>query len=143
MKVSTKGQYALIMMLDLAINYNGEYITIKSIAKRQVLSEKYLEQIMSTLVKTKFVRSGRGSKGGYKLAKEPSCYTVGNILRTIEGSLSPVAALDDDINVQMKDSVTFEVWERLNDAINNVVDSITLEELVDKHMQKVGYEYII
>ena len=145
MKISTKGQYALRMMLDLAINNTGEYITIKSIAARQSLPEKYMEQIMTSLSKAGYVKSIRGSKGGYQLADKLENYTVGMILRTIEGSLSPVACLDDspDSNLQSQSCVTFDVWKELNDAINNVVDNITLEELVQRQLAKAGNDYMI
>jgi len=145
MKISTKGQYALRMMLDLAINNTGEYITIKSIAARQSLPEKYMEQIMTSLSKAGYVKSIRGSKGGYQLADKLENYTVGMILRTIEGSLSPVACLDDvpDSSSQSQSSVTFDVWKELNDAINKVVDNITLEDLVERQLAKAGNDYMI
>ncbi|SEW16201.1 RrF2 family transcriptional regulator [[Clostridium] fimetarium] len=145
MKISTKGQYALRMMLDLAINNTGEYITIKSIAARQSLPEKYMEQIMTSLSKAGYVKSIRGSKGGYQLADKLENYTVGMILRTIEGSLSPVSLLDDIPNssLQSQNCVTFDVWKELNDAINNVVDNITLEELVQRQLAKAGNDYMI
>ena len=145
MKISTKGQYALRMMLDLAMHNSGEYITIKSIAMRQSLPEKYLEQIMTVLSRASYVKSIRGSKGGYRLADDARKYTVGMILRTIEGSLAPVACLAEDMdpNSQNANSVTYQVWEELNDAINNVVDRITLEELVQRQMAKNGYDYMI
>ena len=98
MKISTKGQYALRMMLDLAMHNSGEYITIKSIAMRQSLPEKYLEQIMTVLSRASYVKSIRGSKGGYRLADDARKYTVGMILRTIEGSLAPVACLEEDMD---------------------------------------------
>ena len=145
MKISTKGQYALRMMLDLAINNTGEYITIKSIAARQSLPEKYMEQIMTSLSKAGYVKSIRGSKGGYQLSDKLENYTVGMILRTIEGSLSPVSLLDDIPNssLQSQNCVTFDVWKELNDAINNVVDNITLEELVQRQLSKAGNDYMI
>ena len=145
MKISTKGQYALRMMLDLAINNTGEYITIKSIAARQALPEKYMEQIMTSLSKAGYVKSIRGSKGGYQLADKLENYTVGMILRTIEGSLSPVACLDDapNANEQSQNCVTFDVWIELNEAINKVVDNITLEDLVERQLAKAGNDYMI
>ena len=145
MKISTKGQYALRMMLDLAINNTGEYITIKSIAARQSLPEKYMEQIMTSLSKAGYVKSIRGSKGGYQLADKLENYTVGMILRTIEGSLSPVASLDDipNTSLQSQNCVTFDVWIELNDAINKVVDNITLEDLVERQLAKAGNDYMI
>ena len=145
MKISTKGQYALRMMLDLAINNTGEYITIKSIAARQSLPEKYMEQIMTSLSKAGYVKSIRGSRGGYQLADKLENYTVGMILRTIEGSLSPVACLDDipNASLQSQNCVTFDVWIELNEAINKVVDNITLEDLVERQLAKAGNDYMI
>ena len=145
MKISTKGQYALRMMLDLAINNTGEYITIKSIAARQSLPEKYMEQIMTSLSKAGYVKSIRGSRGGYQLSDKLENYTVGMILRTIEGSLTPVSLLDDipNASLQSQNCVTFDVWKELNDAINNVVDNITLEELVQRQLAKAGNDYMI
>lgn len=145
MKISTKGQYALRMMLDLAVHNTGEYITIKSIAARQSLPEKYLEQIMTSLSKAGYVKSIRGSKGGYRLADKLENYTVGMILRKIEGSLTPVSGLDENhnTNLQSQDSVTYEIWEELNDAINHVVDNITLEDLVQRQLARLGNDYMI
>lgn len=134
MKVSTKGRYALRLMLDLAIHDTGENIALKTIAKRQNISGKYLEQIIGILAKAGFVKSVRGSSGGYRLAKKPEEYTVGDILRLTEGSLAPVACVEEGIgNCPKADScVTLTVWQQLNDAINNVVDHITLADLVDR-----------
>ena len=98
MKISTKGRYALRLMLDLAINNTGEFIPLKNVSERQDISVKYLEQIITVLVKAGFVKGLRGSRGGYKLAKKPEDYTVGMILRLTEGSLAPVACLDDEVN---------------------------------------------
>jgi Rrf2 family protein len=132
-------------MLDLALNNTGEYITIKSIAGRQEISEKYLEQIITSFSRSGYVKSTRGAQGGYKLAKSPNEYTVGEILRLTEGSLAPVACLDDKTNEcnRSGECATLEVWKRLNDAINNVVDNITLADLVDWQMQKINGTYII
>lgn len=144
MKISTKGRYALRLMLDLSINNTGEYITIKSISQRQEISDKYLEQIITQLSKAGFVKSTRGAQGGYRLAKGPEEYTVGSILRLIEGSLSPVACLDDDDNCNRSPQcATQEVWIQLYDAINNVVDNITLADLVEKQMRLSGNDYVI
>lgn len=138
MKISTKGRYALRLMLDLAIHSDGEYVSIKSIATRQNISEKYLEQIIKMLSKEKFVESSRGAQGGYRLTREPKDYTVGEILRVAEGSLAPVACLDSDENTceNCMDCVTLEIWQCILDAVNKVVDSITLQYLVDKQTEK-------
>jgi Rrf2 family protein len=143
MRISTKGRYALHLMLDLAINNTGEPVSLKDIARRQEISDKYLEQIISVLNKSGYVKSVRGAQGGYILTRKPSEYTVGMILRLTEGSLAPVSCVDDNSTCEkMNDCVTVMIWKRLNEAINEVVDSITLEDLVDAEMQKVG-EYVI
>lgn len=144
MKISTKGRYALRLMIDLASNSNGNPISLKDVAKRQGISDKYLEQIISVLNKAGYVRSVRGAQGGYLLKMEPSEYTVGMILRLTEGSLSPVACVEDDtIACDKIDScVTVMVWKKINDAVNNVVDNITLQDLVDWQNEKTGH-YVI
>ena len=98
MKISTKGRYALRLMLDLAMRDTGEYISLRDVSSRQEISAKYLEQIVTQLGRAGFVKSTRGPQGGYKLAKDPSEYTVGSILRLIEGSLAPVACLEGENN---------------------------------------------
>ncbi len=143
MKLSTKGRYALRLMLDLALNNTGEYITIKSIAGRQNISEKYLEQIIALLNKAGYVKSTRGAQGGYRLAKEPSEYTVGMILRLTEGSLIPIDCLEDGDCVRHTGCVTREVWKELYDAICNVVDNITLQNLVERQQNQIPLDYSI
>lgn len=144
MKVSTKGRYALRLLLDLAVYNTGEPISLKDVARRQQISEKYLEQIISLLNKAGFVRSVRGAQGGYMLAKAPSEYTVGMILRLTEGSLAPVNCVGDEgIECERRQGcVTVRIWEQINDAINNVVDHITLAELVEWQKEKAN-EYFI
>lgn len=145
MKISTKGQYALRMMLDLACNNTGEYIALKSIAARQELPEKYLEQITTVLSKAGYLSSVRGSKGGYRLANPPAAYTVGMILRTIEGELSPISGMEevDRNSLAGNEAVVFGVWEELDKAINKVVDGISLEDLVEKYQYDLGNDYVI
>lgn len=145
MKISTKGRYALRLMLDLALNNTGECITIKSIAARQEISEKYLEQIISMLNRAGYVKSVRGAQGGYRLAKEPSEYTVGMILRLTEGSLFPVDCLDMNSSECSRSTgcVTKGVWEELYEAISSVVDRITLQDLVDRQMNMSAFDYSI
>ena len=132
MKISTKGRYALRLMLDIALNDAKTPVRIKDIAERQQISDKYLEQIVSSLNKAGFVKSLRGPQGGYRLTKKPDEYTVGMILRLIEGSLAPVACLDDDINncTRADRCPTLILWEKLYDAISEVVDNITLADLI-------------
>ncbi|MCX4131225.1 RrF2 family transcriptional regulator [Megamonas funiformis] len=132
MKISTRGRYALRLMLDIALNDAKTPVRIKDIAERQQISDKYLEQIVSSLNKAGFVKSLRGPQGGYRLTKKPEEYTVGMILRLIEGSLAPVACLDDDINncTRADRCPTLILWEKLYDAISEVVDNITLADLI-------------
>ena len=132
MKISTKGRYALRLMLDLAAASGGRPVSLKDIAQRQQISEKYLEQIISILNKAGFVRSVRGDQGGYLLQNDPSWYTVGMILRLMEGSLAPVSCLEEEEAGcgRRGECVTVKVWERINDAVNQVVDQITLADLV-------------
>lgn len=144
MMISTKGRYALRLMLDLALNNNGEYISLRDIASRQKISIKYLEQIIRLLVPAGFVKSVRGANGGYKLAKSPDKYTVGMILRLTEGSLAPVACLEYEPNdCERADTCpTLFVWKQLYDAINNVVENITLSDLVNRELSKYDFYYI-
>ena len=133
MKISTKGRYALRLMIDLGENNTGTPVSLRDVAKRQGISEKYLEQIISILNKAGYVRSVRGAQGGYLLRREPKEYTVGDILRLTEGSLAPVTCVEDeDMPCERQDNcVTVIVWKKINEAINNVVDNITLQDLVD------------
>ena len=134
MKISTRGRYALRLMVDLAASNNDEFITIKSIAARQEISEKYLEQIITVLSRAGFVKSARGAQGGYKLARPAGEYTVGMILRAIEGSLVPVKCMEDEPNECSRCGrcVTLDVWKQIDAAISGVVDSITLDQLAEK-----------
>lgn len=132
MKISTKGRYALRLMLDIALNDAEAPVRIKDIAERQQISDKYLEQIVSSLNKAGLVKSLRGPQGGYRLTKKPEEYTVGMILRLIEGSLAPVACLDDEVNTCKRADrcATLILWKKLYEAISDVVDSITLADLI-------------
>ena len=136
MKISTKGRYALRLMLDLAMNGENNIVRIKDIAERQQISDKYLEQIISVLNKAGYVRSTRGPQGGYSLRKAPEEYTVGDILRLTEGSLAPVACVEEEGSC--------EVGKRLNQAISDVVDHITLADLValqEEKREKSGLDF--
>ncbi len=132
MKISTKGRYALRTMIDLAMNDTGENISIKAIAARQGISTKYLEQIISTLNKAGYVKSERGANGGYRLTKKPEEYTVGMILRLTEGSLAITTCTQDEQNLCERYGccTTVKVWEKINKAISDVVDNITIADLV-------------
>lgn len=131
MKISTKGRYALRVMIDLATNYNGEFISAKDIAKRQEISNKYLERIISLLNKAGYLETARGYTGGYKLAKEPKEYLVGDILRVSEGDLAPIMCVTSGGECsRMQECKTFSFWKGLDDVINEYIDSKTLEDLI-------------
>lgn len=140
MKISTKGRYALRLMIDLAINGENGLSSTKEIAERQDISRKYLEQIMTILNRAGFVKSERGSNGGYRLTRRPPEYTVGEILR-----LAPVSCLDGDINTCQRQSAcaTLMVWKKLDDAIKSVVDNTTLQDLVDEQRLLDTSSYVI
>lgn len=127
-------------MIDLALNDQDRLVRIKEVAERQKVSDKYLEQIVSILNKAGYVRSIRGPQGGYRLAKKPEAYLVGDILRLTEGSLAPVACLDTDINEceKQNECATLELWKRMDEAIKSVVDHITLADLVQWQLEKVN-----
>ncbi len=134
MKISTKGRYALRMLLDLSIHQGDGYIALGDIAKRQGISKKYLEQIVPILNKSDILRTNRGFQGGYRLAKSPDNYTVGEILRLTEGSLAPVACLDrDSAECERRDDcLTISVWEGLYKVITEYLDGITLQDILDR-----------
>ncbi len=134
MKISTKGRYAIRLMIDLAEHNNGEFITLMDIAERQEISEKYLESIVSILSKNSLLVSLRGKGGGYKLARDPEDYTVGSILRLTEGSLSPVSCLEGEVNNCERSSYcqTLKMWEGLGKLINDYFDGITIADLAKK-----------
>ena len=134
MKISAKSRYALHLMLAMAMQPPGVNVSVKSVAENHGVSEKYLEQIIPLLVRGGLVKSVRGARGGYHLVKTPEDYSVGLILRTVEGSIAPVACLDDEVNqcARCKQCVTLDLWAQVDQAISNVVDHVTLADLVDK-----------
>lgn len=140
MKISTKGRYAVRVMLDLALNNTGECIKVKDIAARQGISEKYLEQIIAVLNKAGYVISIRGARGGYRLAGEPKKYTVGMILRLTEGSMAPVACLEENAPEceRCETCETLEVWKELYAAVNQVIDNVTIADLVERRKKRLG-----
>ncbi|MCQ2508044.1 MAG: Rrf2 family transcriptional regulator [Dorea sp.] len=145
MKISTKGRYAIRIMLDLANYNNGDYIRLKDISERQGITIKYMEQIMPLLTRAGYVRSYRGNNGGYMLAKQPKEYTMGDILRVTEGNLAPIACLDDDVNHCMRSDQcqTLPFWTGLWKVINDYVDSVTLQDLLDEELKKQEFTYMI
>ena len=134
MKISTKGRYALRLMIDLAQHDAAGYIPLRDISRRQEISAKYLEQIVVQLSRAGLVTATRGAQGGYQLARHPAQYTVGEILRITEGSLAPVACLEHDPVEcpRAEDCITLDFWRGLYDAVNRYVDSVTLEDLVSR-----------
>ena len=139
MKISTKGRYAVRVMMDIA-EHGTEEMLVKAnqISARQGISVKYLEQIIAILNKAGYVKSIRGVQGGYQLGDTADKYTVGMILRLTEGSLFPVACMDDEVNVCTRcDSCEpLEVWKQISDAINNVVDNVTIADLLEKKQRR-------
>lgn len=144
MKISTKGRYAVRLMLDVAVYGSDKNVSMRDVAERQNISMKYLEQIVSQLAKVGYLKSIRGAQGGYRLTKKPSEYTIGDILRTTEGALSPVACLDDEVNQcpRAGQCPTIDFWQGLYDTVNNYVDSITLEDLMNRSDTE-GFDYCI
>lgn len=135
MKISTKGRYALRMLLDLAANYENGYVALKDIAERQCISKKYLEQIVPSLHKEGIIETIRGFQGGYRLAIPPDKCIVGDVLRITEGSLAPVACLQDEQNPCKRcgECLTLKVWEGLQRVVYDYLDGITLQSLLEEH----------
>ena len=131
MLISTKGRYALRVMVDLAEHSTDGFIPLKMIAARQNISEKYLENIIKLLVKAKLLTGVRGKGGGYRLTKAPEQYTVGDILRMTEDSLAPVSCLEPGA----------AAWKGLDKVINDYLDKFSLADLM--HNDPGGYDYII
>ena len=143
MLISTKGRYALRVMIDLAEHQSEDFIPLKVIAERQETSEKYLESIIKLLVKAKLLNGLRGKGGGYQLTRAPEQYTVGSILRLTEESLAPVACLEDGAAScpRMASCRTLPLWQGLNKVINDYLDNVTLADLVQS--DTAGNDYII
>ncbi|MCL2094473.1 MAG: Rrf2 family transcriptional regulator [Treponema sp.] len=135
MKISTKGRYSLRMLLDLAEHKNEGFVSLKEISDRQGISKKYLEQLVLLLNRPEILKTNRGNKGGYMLARDPSQYTVGQILRITEGGLSPVTCLDQEppLCPRMQICKTLPVWQGLERTINDYLDGITLQDLIDSY----------
>ena len=145
MTISTKGRYALRVMIDLALYSNGDYITLKDISARQEISVKYLEQVIALLNRAGFLHSLRGNNGGYRLARKPAEYTAGDILRAAEGTLAPIACLQNQPNQCMRRDVctTLGFWEKYYAVVNDYVDSVTLQDLADQAKATAGNDYSI
>ena len=140
MKISTKGRYALRMLIDLASNSEDGFISLKDIAERQGISKKYLEQIVPMLNKSGILRTNRGNKSGYMLAKAPNELTVGDLLRSTEGNLAPVACLEyEPNNCPRKDEcATLYIWEGLYKVVNDYLNNITIQDIIDRAINLNG-----
>ena len=144
MRISTKGRYALRMLLDLAEHRDG-YIALKDIADRQNISKKYLEQIVLLFTKTDVLKTSRGYQGGYMLAKDPRDCTLGDILRITEGSLAVVPCVEQDpIECKRSDDCpVLGVWQGLYKVINEYLDSVTLQDILDQQRERSTNSYVI
>ncbi len=145
MRISTKGRYALRMLLDLAEHQGDGFVALKDIAERQNVSKKYLEQIIPVLNRSDVLNANRGYQGGYRLAKAPDKYIVGDILRLTEGSIVPVACLEHDPVdcVRRDECITLPLWKGLNKVISDYLDGITLQDILDNQKEMVANDYVI
>lgn len=132
MMVSTRGRYALRVMIDLAEHNNGRYISMRQVAERQNISLKYLERITPMLVKNNLIEGIHGKGGGYRLTRKPECYPIGEILRLTEGGLAPVSCLEYNAEPckHSADCRTYPMWNELNEIINKYLDSVTIYDLM-------------
>jgi Rrf2 family protein len=137
MKISTKSRYAIKLMIDIAVNEHSGNVSIKDVSERRNISVKYLEQIVGALSRSGFVKSQRGAQGGYQLVKSADKYTVGSIIRAMEGEISDDYIDEEDISLS-------SFWHGLYDAINNYIDSVTISDLIEEAKQNEEvYEYFI
>lgn len=143
MLISTKGRYAMRVLIDLAEHRSDGYIPLKAIAQRQGISEKYLESIIKLLVKAKLLTGVRGKGGGYRMTRPPEQYTVGQVLRLTEESLAPVSCLEDgaDACERAAECRTLELWQGLDKVINEYLDSVTVADLMKRDGD--GFDYVI
>ena len=134
MKITTKGRYALRMLVDITLHQSDGYISLKDISERQNISKKYLEQIVPLLSKSQIIKTSRGNKGGYKINGDPKKHTIGEVLRATEGSLAPVACLEYQPNEceRVNECVTLPIWENLYKLITDYLDGITIQDIADK-----------
>ena len=145
MMISTRGRYALRVLVDLAEHDNEGYLPLKEIAARQEISLKYVEQVMSLLSANGLVATAHGKGGGYRLNRDPVDYRVGDILRATEGTLAPVACLEYAPNdcPRAAECSTLYIWEGLFEAVNSYLDSITIQDIVDRNAGSLGGDYCI
>ena len=145
MKISTKGRYALRLMLDVALHSHGAAVPLRDVAQRQEISDKYLEQIVPILNRSSFLRTNRGYQGGYRLAREPRAYTVREILALTEGGLAPVACLDGDTTLCTRSEfcATLPMWKGLQEVIEDYLEKITLQDLLEQQQALYTNNYVI
>lgn len=145
MKISTKGRYALRMLLDLAMHRQEGYVSLKDIAERQQISKKYLEQIVPLLSRSGLLKANRGYQGGYMLSKSPEQYTLAEILRLTEGNLAPVSCLEGETNdcPRAASCITLPVWKGLYDTMNRYLESVTLQSIMDDYQSQQSDCYYI
>ena len=137
MRLSTKGRYGARAMLDLALNSSEGPVLLREIAKRQEVSEKYLEHSISALRKAGLVRSIRGARGGYLLARLPSEIRLSQIMEVLEGSMAPAECVDDSQVCQRAQlCVTRDIWAKVKEATDNILESITLQDMVERQNKK-------
>lgn len=143
--ISTRGRYALRMMLDLAANQGEGYVALKDVAARQGISKKYLEQIIPVLNRAGLLQTARGVQGGYRLTRRPEEYTLGDVLRATESTLASVACLESGAEScpRQGDCLTYPVWLGLDKVVNDYLDSITLQDILDRRQNAVGNDYVI
>ena len=141
MLVSTKGRYALRVMIDLAEHVGEGYLPLRDIARRQDISEKYLVSILKVLVKSRLIEGLRGKGGGYRLTRDPADYTVGDVLRLTEGSLAPVSGIDDPASFRVEESRCHEMWTGLARLIDDYLDKYTIADLSVTTL--AGNDYVI
>ncbi|MBO7348593.1 MAG: Rrf2 family transcriptional regulator [Spirochaetales bacterium] len=140
MLISTKGRYAMCVMLDLAEHYQEGPVALKDISARQNISKKYLEQIVALLNRPEILKTVRGAQGGYMLAKSPDKYTIADVLRLSEGSLAPVQNLEDPTDAAAaSDAQLLPIWQGLYDVVNGYLEGITLQNILDRRMESYDY----
>jgi len=145
MKISTKGRYALRLIIDLAQHTGDGFVSLKDVAERQAISKKYLEQIVPMLNKSGILHTNRGNRGGYMLSANPSTLTVGDVLRATEGSLAPVSCLEFEPNIceRREECSTLYIWEGLFKAVTEYLDGISIQDIIDKSTFHDGNDYVI
>ena len=145
MKISTKVECGIMVLIDICVSSSGESVTVANIAARQNLSAKYLEQIVPLLSRSGLLRANRGYQGGYMLSKPADQYTVAEILRLTEGNLAPVACLEGEENLcpRASECITLPVWSGLSKVINNYLEGITLQSIIDDFNTNAAQNYYI